>query len=117
MFIDALAKIKTVVFDKIGTLTRGVFELDRVVTFNGYTDDLVLLHAAAAELHSDHPIAASIVDAMRAKGLELMENEVRDHESLSGLGIRATYAGRTVTVGNDALLHREEIAHNQFIRP
>ena len=113
MFIDALAKIKTVVFDKTGTLTRGVFELDRVVTFNGYTDDQVLLHAAAAELHSDHPIAASIVDTMRAKGLELKEDKVRDHESLSGLGVRATYAGRTITVGNDALLHREEIAHNQ----
>jgi Cd2+/Zn2+-exporting ATPase len=113
MFIDALAKIKIVVFDKTGTLTRGVFELNQVVPVNGFTADQVLLHAAAAELYSDHPLAVSIVGAMRAKGLALKEDRIRDHESLSGLGVRATYAGRTVTVGNDALLHREGIAHGQ----
>jgi Zn2+/Cd2+-exporting ATPase len=115
MFIDALAKINTVVFDKTGTLTRGVFELDRVVTLNGFSADQVLQYAAAAELHAEHPIAGAIVGAARARGLDLPEGQVGDHEALSGMGVRATYAGRRVTVGNDALLHREAIAHGRCV--
>ena len=112
-FIDALSQVKTVVFDKTGTLTRGVFELNRVVTFNGYTSDQVLRYAASAELHSDHPIAKSIMTAMKAKGLTLDEEAVSDHVVFPGMGVRAIYAGSEISVGNDALLHKDHIVHER----
>ena len=112
MFIDALSQVKTVVFDKTGTLTRGVFELDKVVTGNGYTSDQVLQYAAAAELHSDHPIAKSILTAMKERGLTLNEEMVNDHVAIPGMGVRATYGDREILVGNDSLLHEERIDHD-----
>jgi Cd2+/Zn2+-exporting ATPase len=62
-FIDALAAVKTVVFDKTGTLTKGVFDVRQVVNLNGYSKTRLLEFAAAAELQSNHPIAASIIKA------------------------------------------------------
>ena len=113
MFIDALSKVKTVVFDKTGTLTRGVFTVDRVVTDNGFSSDQVLQMAAAAELHSDHPIGKSIVEAMNSKGLTIDESLVSDHVAIPGKGVKAVFDGKNIAVGNDALLHERYIDHGQ----
>ena len=67
-YIDVLAAVKTVVFDKTGTLTRGVFEVADVVSGNGFSEEALLEFAAAAETHSDHPIAAAIVTAFEKRG-------------------------------------------------
>ncbi|MDZ7581190.1 MAG: heavy metal translocating P-type ATPase [Deltaproteobacteria bacterium] len=113
MFIDALSKVKTVVFDKTGTLTRGVFTVDRVVTDNGFSSDQVLQMAAGVELHSDHPIAKSIVEAMKSRGLSIDESLVSDHFAIPGKGVSAVYDGKTIVVGNDFLLHEKDIDHQQ----
>jgi len=115
MFIDALAKVKTVVFDKTGTLTRGVFTVDQVVTDNGFSADQVLQMAAAAELHSDHPIGKSIIAAMKDKGLTVDESLVSDHVAISGMGVKASYDGKIIEVGNDAFLHKRRIVHEQCV--
>jgi Cd2+/Zn2+-exporting ATPase len=111
MYIDALAQVKTVVFDKTGTLTRGVFKLNKIVSYSDYTQDQILQYAATAELYSDHPIAKSIMAAMENKGLTIDEELVGDHVVFPGMGVRATYNGREISVGNDALLHKDHIAH------
>ncbi|MBE0501325.1 MAG: cadmium-translocating P-type ATPase [Desulfuromonadales bacterium] len=111
MFIDALAKVKTVVFDKTGTLTRGVFTVDQVVPDNGYTADDLLRYAAAAELHSTHPIGKSILQDLYARGLEFDEAQVREHHAIPGRGVSATYQGKKILVGNDPLLHENGIDH------
>jgi Cd2+/Zn2+-exporting ATPase len=113
MFIDALAKVKTVVFDKTGTLTRGVFTVDRIVPENGFSSDQVLQMAAAAELHSDHPIGKSIVEAMKGKGLVIDEALVSDHLAISGKGVKAVFDGKSIAVGNDSLLHEKQVDHGQ----
>jgi Cd2+/Zn2+-exporting ATPase len=113
MFIDILSKVKTVVFDKTGTLTRGIFTVNRVVTDNGFSPDQVLQLAAAAELHSNHPIGKSIVEAMKKKGLAIDEALVSDHVAISGKGVSAVYDGKNIAVGNDALLHERQIDHGQ----
>jgi len=113
MFIDVLSKVKTVVFDKTGTLTRGVFTVDRVVTDNGFSSDQVLQMAAAVELHSDHPIGKSIVEAMNSKGLTIDESLVSDHVAIPGKGVKAVFDGKIIAVGNDALLHERYIDHGQ----
>jgi len=112
-FIDALARVKTVVFDKTGTLTHGVFEVGKIITLNGYTEERLLTYAAAAEMHSDHPIGKSIVRALEEKGLRLDPAGVSDHAAIGGLGVSATYAGSRILVGSDSLLHKEEIGHDR----
>lgn len=104
-YIDALAKVDTVVFDKTGTLTEGVFEVVNVVTRNGFSKDEILHWAAAAESASSHPIARSIREAAGASGAADDIREIKGH------GLVARVGGRTVAVGNDRLLHRERIAH------
>ena len=110
-FIDALAAVKTVVFDKTGTLTRGVFNVKEVVNLNGFSKDQLLEFAAAAEFHSNHPIATSINNAFNKNGRELNSAMVVDHTEIPGKGVKARYGDHSVMVGNDSLLHLESIDH------
>jgi Cd2+/Zn2+-exporting ATPase len=112
-YIDALADVDTVVFDKTGTLTQGLFEVIEIVTHNGYSKDEVLSYAAAAETHSNHPIATSILEAFSGAGLELDAGEISRHTNMAGEGVKARYGPYEVMVGNDRLLHKKSIDHNQ----
>lgn len=105
-YIDLLNRVDTVVFDKTGTLTEGVFEVVRVVTKNGFTEGELLDFAASAESHSSHPIARSIREA--AKGDAPIADDITE---IKGHGVLARVGGRTIHVGNDRLLHREGIEH------
>jgi Zn2+/Cd2+-exporting ATPase len=111
-YLDALANLKTVVFDKTGTLTHGRFELQSVVTRNGHSPSELLEFAALAEMHSTHPIALSILQKVYESGRVLDDGTVSAHTDLPGMGIEAVVQGRTVLVGNDALLHQRQIAHD-----
>ena len=112
-YIDALAKVDTVVFDKTGTLTQGVFQVIDIVTHNGYSKDQVLTYAAAAEIQSNHPIARSILEAFSQTGLELDTSKITQHINLAGQGVKARYGEYEIFVGNDLLLHRKSIDHGQ----
>jgi Cd2+/Zn2+-exporting ATPase len=105
-YIDALAKVDTVVFDKTGTLTEGVFAVVDVLTRNGFSREELLAWASAAESRSLHPIARSIREA--AKDEAPTADDIRE---IKGHGLIARVEGRTIAVGNDRLLHREGIAH------
>jgi Cd2+/Zn2+-exporting ATPase len=98
-FIDALAAVKTVVFDKTGTLTKGVFKVKGVFNLNGFSKDQLLEFAAAAELHSNHPIATSTLNAFKVDGRELKASMVSDHTEISGQGVKARYGDHTIMVG------------------
>lgn len=106
-FLDALGRLHTVVFDKTGTLTRGVFRVTEVAARNGFTRDEVLRLAAAAETHSNHPIARSIREAYGGKTFAAVD----EHREIPGQGIQARVEGRTVLVGNERLLRRAQIPH------
>ena len=108
-FLDTLTAVKTVVFDKTGTLTEGTFKVTQIVPQNGFTETELLQLAANIEVHSNHPVAASIRDAY-AKPIDA--NQVTDYEEIAGHGIRAKVQGKVVLAGNDRLLHRENIAHD-----
>ncbi len=95
--MEALAKVKAVVMDKTGTLTRGDFTVQHC----SGADDLLAL-CAACEEQSTHPIAASIVSAARDRNLSWERPEVL--EEIAGKGIRAVHQGREVLVGNRKLL-------------
>ncbi len=112
-YIDVLADVGTVVFDKTGTLTRGVFKVIEIVSQNGYSKDQVLTYAAAAETQSNHPIALSILDAFSRTGLELERMKISQHINLAGQGVKARYNDHDIFVGNDHLLHKKSIDHDQ----
>lgn len=109
-YLDALTKVKTVVFDKTGTLTKGVFKVSEVVTQNGFQKNELLRFAAYAESHSNHPIAKSIIEAYE-KNIE--QSGLSDVQEISGKGIKAKVNGKQIIVGNDKILHSENIQHNQ----
>ncbi len=102
-YLEALSKVKTVVMDKTGTLTRGVFEVTGIYpAVGGDLSEEEILHLAAhAERHSSHPIAQALRDAF---GKEHDGCEVEDVEEIAGHGIRAKVDGRIVCVGNQKMV-------------
>ncbi len=101
-YMDALARVRTVVLDKTGTLTRGSFAVNAVHTSADHDE---LLHLAAhVERHSTHPIADAI---RRMHPFDGDSCEVTAVEEVAGHGARATVNGRRVAVGNEKLMARE----------
>jgi Cu+-exporting ATPase len=88
--------VRRIVLDKTGTLTLGRPSLRQIQAVDGDVAELLRL-AAAAEQHSEHPLARAIVTAAAQHGLALAE--VEDFGSVTGSGVRATVAGRAVLVG------------------
>ena len=99
-YMDALAKLSTVVFDKTGTLTRGTFDVEAIHPEK--LSEQELLHLAAhVERYSTHPIAL----ALRMSYTDEKDNcTVEDIQETAGQGITATVNGKTVSVGNDRLM-------------
>ena len=106
-YVDALKHVSTVVLDKTGTVTRGVFRVMETVPRNGSDPDEVLRWAAFAEAHSTHPVARSIREAY---GREI-DTEITTVHEAKGYGVTAAADGHRLLVGSDRLLHREGIAH------
>jgi Cu+-exporting ATPase len=94
--LERSGAIDAVALDKTGTITKGEMSLTDVVA-DGMPDDELLRLAASAESLSEHPIARSIMQGARDRGLDLAQ--ARDFMSRPGRGVIATVEGRTVTVG------------------
>ena len=95
-FLDLMAKVNTVVMDKTGTMTEGVFEVQKIETNLPENDFLNLV--SALEKQSTHPIAKAIVASHPS---ELKAIEV---EEISGKGLKGKVDGKTVLAGNTKLL-------------
>ncbi|MEG4149145.1 heavy metal translocating P-type ATPase [Microcoleus sp. Pol12B5] len=108
-FLDTLTAVKTVVLDKTGTLTKGVFKVAQIVPSNGFSQTELMAIAAKVESQSNHPVAKSILEAY---GGQIDSSDVKDYEEIAGHGIRAKVNNQIVLAGNDRLLHRENIARD-----
>ena len=100
--LEQARRITAVVLDKTGTLTRGRPTVTHVVPAAGVDELDVVRIAAAAEVGSEHPLGEAIVS--RARELELDLPTANDFTAVAGRGIRAIVDGRSVAVGNAALL-------------
>ncbi len=107
-YLDALARVDTVVFDKTGTLTRGEFSVAAVRPTPSFSADELSRLSAAAESRSSHPLARAIVAAQEKKGAGRLSPETV--EELPGRGLRATIGGHMVLAGNARLLHENGVA-------
>ena len=112
-YIDALSAVDTVVFDKTGTLTKGIFKVRDVISLNGFSKSQLFEFAAAAEYHSNHPIATSITNAFSASGYELDATQIFDHTNMAGKGVKVRYGIHNILVGNDNLLHAYNVDHSK----
>ena len=100
-YLEALAKVDTVVFDKTGTLTDGTFNVVAIHPEQGIDKDKLLSLAAHAEAFSDHPIAVSVKSAYTG---EIDQNRIEAAQEESGHGMVATIDEHVVLVGNDKLM-------------
>lgn len=99
--MEQLGATTRVAFDKTGTLTRGTPELAQIHVLAGdFTEERVLMLAAAAEHPSEHPVGAAIVRAAQARGLALPR--ATDFVAAPGRGVRATIDGRVISVTSPA---------------
>ena len=110
-YLDVMTKISAVVMDKTGTLTKGVFEVQEVVTHQVEKDVLVAM-AAALEQYSTHPIAKAIVTYV-SNAHELLE--ATNVEEVAGHGLKGIVEGKEVLVGNVKLLKQLDIKYPQEI--
>ena len=106
-FLDLMAKVNTVVMDKTGTMTEGVFEVQKIETNLPENDFLNLV--SALEKQSTHPIAKAIVASHPS---ELKAIEV---EEISGKGLKGKVDGKTVLAGNTKLLDHFTIQYPKEI--
>ncbi len=97
---DALGKVKTAIFDKTGTLTYGRFKVTKVVPFGEISREVLLKTAAAAEIGSSHPVAASIIEAA---GQTEVDPDALLTQS-SGKGMILTKGDSVTAAGNEALM-------------
>ncbi len=99
-YLEALSKAETVAFDKTGTLTNGTFTVTAIHPRQVSEGELLDI-AATAESFSSHPIAVSI---LKAHGGHIDKSRIDGIEELSGRGIHAEIDGKSVYVGNSALM-------------
>ena len=99
-YMETLAGVRCVVFDKTGTMTQGIFEVSGV-HHNTIDPDKLLEYAALAESYSTHPISQSL---RRAYGQQPDQSRVSEVQEIGGHGITALVDGVKVAVGNDKLM-------------
>ena len=100
--IETMRKIDTLVIDKTGTLTEGKPRLVSVAAAAGSTEEEVVRFAAAIERGSEHPLAAAIL--LGAEERKVRADHAEEFASVTGKGVTGKIGGRTVALGNRALL-------------
>jgi Cu+-exporting ATPase len=105
--IENFRRVDTIIVDKTGTLTRGKPTFDKAIPAAGADGAQVLRLAASLDQGSEHPLAAAIVEAARERGVKLAKAET--FESSSGMGVRGRVEGRSLTLGNTALLQQDGV--------
>lgn len=104
-FLDAMTKVNTVVMDKTGTVTKGVFKIKEVVNTSTFSESEFMKYLMAIEEQSTHPIAKAILE-YKAEGADLEASNVSE---VAGKGLKGSVNGKTVLVGNKALMTTNSI--------
>ncbi|MDR3534326.1 MAG: copper-translocating P-type ATPase [Rhodopila sp.] len=100
--LERMEKINTLVVDKTGTLTEGRPRVTSVVPAAGLSEDDVLRLASSLERSSEHPLAAAVMAAARARNIAA--DEPSDFASVTGKGVTGKVGGRSVALGNTKLM-------------
>ena len=124
-YLEVLNNLESIVMDKTGTLTKGIFKVTEVNTENNIkindfennktelTKPLLLKYAAHIEKFSNHPIAQSIVAEYENSASKVDENVVKDFEEISGFGIKVNINNHQFLAGNSKLMNLENITFDK----
>ena len=107
---DALqqaGKLDTIILDKTGTITEGRPGVTSIVALGEWNEENLLQWAASLEQGSEHPLAEAIVDAAKAKNIELLK--VDQFNAIVGHGVEAQLEGKSLLLGNARLMHDRNI--------
>jgi Cd2+/Zn2+-exporting ATPase len=108
-FLDTMAAIQVVVMDKTGTLTKGVFKVQKVVSIGIPEADLVN-YTAAIEAKSSHPVGSAILEFANNANNEIVVSDVTE---ISGLGLKGVADGKEILVGNPKLMNKFNIDYDK----
>lgn len=105
-YLEKTQKIDTVVFDKTGTLTKGKPAVtDLIILDSDYSEEEILNLAALVEKHSEHPLAGAILE----KAHNQDDPDPSSFESVPGKGVRATWSGKNIVLGNAAMMEASRV--------
>jgi len=106
--LETTHKIKTIVFDKTGTITEGKPKVTDIITSNGIKENDLLQLTASAEKGSEHPLGEAIVKGAEDKGLEF--KKLDSFNAIPGHGIEVTIEGKNILAGNRKLMVERNIS-------
>ena len=115
IYLDKFAKLKNIVLDKTGTITKGNFVVSDIYPYNNLIskDDLLLL-AQYGEYYSNHPIAIAILNNKKD---DLNKDDLNDYQEIEGKGIKVIYKNKPLMVGNYKLLKENNIKLEEISSP
>lgn len=100
--LEEMNKINTLIIDKTGTITEGKPALKSYRSFGTLSDNEILHLAASVDSYSEHPVAETIVRGANEKGIKI--SKVDNFESITGKGVRGSYKGEIIALGNHRLM-------------
>lgn len=106
--LETAHKIKTVVLDKTGTITKGKPVLTDLKVYNNFDENEILQLAASAENNSEHPLAEAIVNGAKEKNVEFKQYD--KFRAMPGYGIRAVIDEKEIQIGNRKLMASRKIS-------
>ena len=113
-FVQNLSEIGIVVFDKTGTITKGVFNVVQTITEKNITEEQLLAAAASVETFSNHPIAKSIIAECEKRDIAIHTASSDDFEEIHGKGLKGLADGKVVLAGNAKLMEQYGIDYKNY---
>ena len=113
-FIDKFTKLKNIVLDKTGTITKGNFVVTSINPVEGTSKDELLKLAKYGEYYSNHPIAHAVLNNDKES---LNKDLLKDYQEIDGQGVKVEYESSTLLIGNSKLLSSNNIEFNKVDSP
>lgn len=113
-YLDKLTKLKNIVLDKTGTITKGNFVISKINTNENENKDEVLTLAKYGEYYSNHPIAQAIIGTSKSS---LNKDDLKEYQEIEGRGTKSLYKGKVLLVGNAKLLKENNIEFKDIKSP
>jgi len=105
-FLDQLTKVNTLVMDKTGTVTKGIFKIQDIELTGGFTEAEFMKLLMAVETKSTHPIAKAIMEYSADTNLP----EATDIQEIAGKGLKGKVDGKAILVGNKKLMEQFSVS-------
>ncbi len=110
-YLETLAQLKVVAFDKTGTITQGRPKVERVITFESFSETDILQLAASLESHSNHPLAHAILQQAKAQNIPLLT--ATELKTAKGKGIKGVIDEKPYWIGSHRFLHEKLNANEE----